>query len=45
MPYQPYQSTWTNPYLPQATVPQGYGITQQLPMGYQPQSQGCGCGM
>lgn len=33
----PYQPTWNNPYMPQATAPQGYSITQQLPMGYQPQ--------
>lgn len=33
----PYTPTWNNPYLPQVTVPQGYGVTQQLPMGYQPQ--------
>lgn len=37
MPYQYplYQSTWNNPYLPQATAPQGYSVTSPIP-GTQP---------
>lgn len=35
MPYQSYSPTWNNPYLP--AYNQGQPVTQQAPIGYQPQ--------
>lgn len=35
MPYQPYQSTWNNPYLPQTTVPQYTGYQPTVTQPYQ----------
>ena len=35
MPYQPYQPTWNNPYLPQATTPQYAGYQPSVTQPYQ----------
>ena len=35
MLYQPYQSTWQNPYLPQTTVPQYTGYQPTVTQPYQ----------
>lgn len=40
MPYQPYQSTWTNPYLPQVQQPQYSPVVPSITQTFQQPTNG-----